>query len=430
MSAVLDAEVTDVIDTSEGTALVLATTNEKLEITEVLDAAPKDGEGKTITGITPLKYDLTDAMLAQFKAEYAGAVFKVDTPEGKAAAKEVVGKLKKMSKTLAEAYTAWNAPILAMTANARTQRDYGVAELAELIKPIQKQLDDQRAADEAEATRKAVAESRRIDEHTAALTAIQKLADNYVQASVADITTVLADLKSFDYLTRRDWQEYMIPAQDAQRVAIETLEMHLTNAKAREQLAEIQAEQARKDAERQAEDDKREADRQRTEALRERITNIQLAVATAVGTPSANIQKTLDRLERVDATEFGDMQQQAQDAINASRTALNTLLTAAQAQEATAAQAAAQTAELDRLRQAEEARQAEENRKREEAEQAERDAAAQRERDEQAARDAAEARLRENAQTLLSLLIEARPHVANEELAARIDAAVTTVQGE
>jgi hypothetical protein len=443
MSAVLDNSIDDVIDTSESRTLALVSPAEKLTITEVLDALPKDAEGKAITGIVPLKYDLTDTLLAQFKAQYVGVAYAVDTPEGKAAAKEAVSKLSKLKTGMDTAYKSWNAPIMAMTKNAREQKDYAQTELAAIIDPIQAQLDEQKAKEDRIKNEAAVAESRRIDGHTAALTALQKLPEQYVQASVADIEAALADLTSFEYLTRRDWQEYAITAQDAQRQSIETLRMHLTNATAREKLAAMEAEQAEQNAARQAEEQQREAERVRVEALRERITNIQMAPMTAIGSSSAGIQKILDRMDRVDATEFGDMQQQAQDAINISRTALNTLLAGAKATEAATAQAEAQSAEMQRLKDAEAAREREEQATRDAAAAAEREAEAQRERDAQAERERvaaaeaeAKARAEAVAETLRDLLIEALPHVSvspdpvRPGLIAEIETAIAAAQGE
>ncbi|MFM0608702.1 hypothetical protein PQR05_29650 [Paraburkholderia sediminicola] len=443
MSAVLDDTILDVTDTSEGRTLALVTTAEKLTITEVLDALPKDAEGNAITGIVPLKYDLTDTLLAQFKQQYVGVAYAVDTPEGKAAAKEAVSRLSKLKKGMDDAYKAWNSPIMAMTKNAREQKDYAQTELAAIIDPIQAQLDKQKAEEDRIKNEAAVAESRRIEGHTAALTALQKLPERYVQASVTDIEAALADLTSFEYLTRRDWQEYAVTAQDAQRQSVETLRMHLTNASAREKLAALEAEQAQTESARQAEEQQRDAERARVDALRERITNIQMAPMTAIGSSAAGIQKTLDRLELVKVEEFGDMQQQAQDAINISRTALSTLLAGAKATEAATAQAEAQATEMQRLQDVEAERKREEQAREDAAAATARAAEEQREREAQAERAhsaaaAADAKARAEAvaETVLALLIEARPHVIGSSdevrpgLIEEIDAAIAAVQGE
>jgi len=462
-TAVDPLDVTDVA-VKETTALTVVTPGDKLEITEVLDALPKDAEGKAITTIVPLKYDLTDAMLAGIKAEYAGAVFAVDTPDGKKAAKEVVGKLSKLSTGMDAAYKEWNAPIMAMTKAAREQKDYAQGVIGEIMKPIKQQLDDQKAKDEAEEVARAAAESRRVDAHTAALIALQKLPDSYVSASSTDIDAVIREVSSFDYLTKRDWEEFALPAQDAQRTAIEKLNAHLQNAKDRDELARLRAEQAKKDEEAAAEQAKRDADeraateaRERAEALKERIRNIETAPMGAFGTTVAHMQRLITRLDATDVSEFGDMQADAEKAIATARAMIVSMQTQQKAVEDAAVLAQQNAAELQRLqdekatqereaaeRIAAEAR-AEQARKDAEAE-AEREAEAQRERDAQAAREreaaaAAEAKARAEAvaETLLTLLIEARPHVIGSTdpvrpgLIAEIDAAIiaaTPAQGE
>jgi hypothetical protein len=464
MSIVLDDAPAEAVDANEGRALALVTPTENLAITEVLDALPKDIEGNAITNIAPLKYDLTDALLAGLKSEYAGAIFAVDTPEGKKAAKEIAGKLSKLSKGMDDAYKDWNAPIMAMTKNAREQKDYAQGVIGEILKPIKQQLDDQKAKEEAEEVARAAAESRRVDAHTAALIALQSLPDQYVMASSADIDAAIREVSSFEYLTRRNWEEFAPPAQDAQRVGIEKLKTHLQNAKDREELARLRAEQTKKDAEAAAQREAREAAdreaaeaRERTEALKERIRNIETAPMGAFGTSVTHMAKLIGRLDATDLSAFGDMQPEAEKAIATARAMIVSMQTQQKAVEDAAVvaqqnaanlqrlqdeKAGQERAEADRVAAAERA----EQQRKDEAAVAEREAAAQRERDEQAASErtaqaAAEAKTRAEsvAQTLLALLLEARQYVIGSSdsvrpgLIAEIDAAIsaaTPAQGE
>ncbi|MDF0506583.1 hypothetical protein POK33_38175 [Burkholderia cenocepacia] len=412
------ADVTDVDFTPNALTVPTQTATGKLEITEVLDALPRDDQGNAITSITPIKFDLTDAALTALRERLSGATFDVATPEGMKAAKATVGDLTKLKKGMEDAYTQWNKPILAMTKQAREQRDYATSEIEALREPIKKQIDDRQAEIDRQKNEAAVAESRRIDGHTAALSALQTLPDQFVTASSADIESAIADLSSFEYLTRRDWEEFTNAAQDAQRASIEALKLHLTNAKAREELAVVRAQQEAEEAARRAQAEAEEAERNRVAGLKERIHTIQLSPTTCVGLPAAQIQRTLDRLEKTDAAEFAELREEAQQAIDGARSNLQTML-----------QAAKDADELAEFRAMKEQNERAEREKAEAAERAAREAAAQAERERQEAARQARERAEAVAETMRDLLIEARAHVPAGDLADRIDLAIATAQG-
>jgi hypothetical protein len=434
-------EVLTAADPLDTTALV-PVANAALEITEVLDALPKDEKGKTITSIAPIKFEVTDTLLATLKHDLTGATFDVKSTDGMKAAKATVSKLTALKTGIEKAFTEWNKPVRALQKKAGEQRDYAIEQIVALREPIAAQVDAEQAIIDAKKAEAAVAESRRIEAHVGALTLLQNLPGEYVAASVADIEAVIRDLSSFDYLTRRDWEEYMPAAQDAQRAGIDALGVHLTNAKAREELAAIRAQQQKEADARAAAEAAAEAERQRVANLRERIQNIQLSPTTAIGTNAAQIQKTLDRLNKVDANDFAELTDEATAAITSARTNLLTMLEAAKDAEELAEFRAAKARKT-----AEEAAQAEDlaRREREAAEEAarlEREAkelAARQAADEaaarEAAREAAAALMREKASTMRDLLVRACDFivpttVGGAELLADIEALLNETAGE
>lgn len=432
------SEVIEAVDAAEAAdtpdlvsrALAISVRPETLVITEVLDKIATDDSGKAITKITPLAFPINDLQLAALREELKGAQFAVDTADGKAAAKKVISKLTAIKSSMEDAYKTWNAPILAMTAHARQQRDHAIETIDAIRAPIKQAVDEQTARETAERTRKAREESDRISAHTAALKVLGDLPGLYVQSPSADIESAIHEISGFDYLSRRDWQEYLPAATDLIRANIDALKIHLANAKAREQLAALQAEQRAADEARAREQAEQDAERERVAALRERIHNIELAPTTVADATSEAISRKLSRLEQTDTTTFDELAAEATAAIENTRNVLQTMLDAALKNEAAARQAADDAAELAELRAEKQRREeaaatARENAEREAREEAER---VQREKDEAAriARERAEA----VAETLLALLLEARPYVPAGDLAERIDNATSFAQGE
>lgn len=426
-----------------------------LPITEILDAIPKTSSGTAIATIGPIRFTLTGAVLKEKHDAYWGATFEVEKPEGKKAARTVVAELMALKKSLTEEYKEQNAPIMAMTKTAREAMEAGEIALDAIIKPIKTQIDEHTAKETEEKNRKAVAESRRIEGHVAAMKGLTDIPAAFVSATVEAIEAKLREIGSFEYLTRRDWEEYMLPAQDAVRANVEALNVHLTNAKAREELAKLQAQAAAETAARLEAENAATAERQRIADLKERIHNIEVAPTTVIGMKAAAIQRTLDRLDRVDLSTFGDLIVQATNAIEAARAQLQALVNAAIATEAAATQAEADAAELQAFRDSAAKKKREETEAAEQAvldEAARKEASLQAERDAQAERDrkaeaertraakaAAEAKARaeKHAQSLLSLLVRSRRYIEvtqhtseDRKLLAEVDAALATVQGD
>lgn len=444
------SDVSEVIDTAEAAegaadlvsrALTTIVVPDTLNVKQLLDIPATTEGGELIGNIAPLQYPVRDVHIAALHDFLDGVKFAVETPEGMKDAKLVASKLTKLKGVMKDTYSDWNAPILAMTGDARAKRDYVIGEVDKLLAPIKEQIDTQTTKEAEERNRKAREESDRVTAHQAALKVLNDLPGNYLSQPSETIAKVIAEISSFDYLSRRDWQEYLPAATDAIRASIDTLNQHLTNAKAREELARIQAEQAAADQERVEREQAAERERERKEALRERIHNIELAPTTVVGATSDAIQKKLARLEQTDPSTFEEMAPEATAAIENVRNVLQTMLDGALKAEAAQRKADADAAELATFRAAaarqqqeqqeateraaNEARQAAEAEQREKQEQAER---AQREKEEAAriARERAEA----VAETLRDLLVEARPHVPTGDLAERIDLAIAAAQGE
>jgi hypothetical protein len=440
------ASAVDIDAILDGSIMLSSAQRETLKIDEILDATPKGDKGTAITAIAPFAPGLTGEMLALLKATYSGAVFDVKDPAGMKEAKATVSRLTKLKTSMEAAYTEWNAPIQDMLKLARTQRDFAIDSVVALRDPIKAQIDVEQAEIDRIKHEKAAAESRRIEAHVGALTQLQKLPEQYVSAASADIEAQIRDLDSFEYLTRRDWEEYMPAAQDAVRASLDTLKTHLTNAQAREELAKLQSKAAEEQAARDRAAAAEAAERERVEKLRERINNIRLAPTTAIGLPAAQIQRTLDRLNAVNLDEFAEFTTEATEAATGARSNLETMLEAAKdaeelkefreakARKEQADREAAERAEREKQEAADAAaRAAKAEAERKEREAREEAVRIQREREE-AARAARE-RAEQHAETLLALLIESRTYVADHpaayegNLVARIDAAIDAAKG-
>jgi len=408
--------------------------------TEVLDAVET-------SSVAVLKYDAIEAGLADLRNASKEA-FDVTTKEGNKAAREFVQRCVSTRTAAQEAYTNWNRPVMAIQKQAREKRDYIIGEVEKVETPVYDQIKADERRKEEERIAKAKAEAARVSAHQACLNAIAMLPRDYLSAPSADVAAAIHDLASPEYLGVRDWEEYADQAQEAVDTALTTLRAHLENAKAREELAAMKAQQEAEAAARRAEEEAAAAERRRVDAIKDRIRAIEMAPNTCIGLGVKQIQQRIDALAREAADDFAEFQADAGAAIEAALGNLNTMLDAARdaedlvqlradkarrEQEAAAeaarkereereAKEAAERAEreAEERRQAE-ARAAEEKRQRDEAEARRR---------EQAAAEAAAARVRAQAGTLLALLTEARAHVPAGDLADRIDAAIATARGE
>ncbi|MFJ1260104.1 hypothetical protein [Cupriavidus sp. CuC1] len=427
--------------------------------TEVLDAVAPEAPGaqaKPAAGL--VVYDAIEAGLAELRAA-AATPFDVKTTAGNKAAREFVQRCVSTRTSTEEAYTNWNRPVLAMQKRIRDKKEEILASVKAIEQPVKELVDAEQKRKDEERIEKARAESARIGAHQACLNAIAMLPRDYLSAPVVDVTAAISDLESFAYLGQREWEEYADQAKEAVATALATLRVHLENAKAREELAAMKAQQEAEAAARRAEEAKAEAERKRVARIKDRIHAIELAASTCIGLGARQIQQRIDSLAQEAADDFGEFQAEAGAAIQSALGNLNTMLDAAREKEEQERQRAADQAELQQLRDAEAKRQqdakdaeqrridderaAEETRQADERaaeakreavaraaeEQREREAAAARQR-EQEAIEAAAQRVREQAGTLLALLIEALPHVGDIDLAARINAAITATTGE
>ncbi|MGO4151381.1 hypothetical protein [Cupriavidus sp. YAF13] len=419
---------------------------------EVLD--PVQAEPATALAL----YDPIEAGLAELR-EAGAEAFDVKTTAGNKAAREFVQRCVGTRTATEEAYTNWNRPLLAWQKRNRDKRDEIVAAVKAIEQPVKELVDAEQKRKDEERIEKARVESARISAHQACLNAIAMLPRDYLSASVADVTAAISDLESPEYLGQREWEEYADQAKEAVATALATLRVHLENAKAREELAAMKAQQEAEAAARRAEEAKAEAERKRVARIKDRVHAIEMAASTCIGLGVKQIQQRIDGLAAEAADDFAEFQAEAGAAIQSALGNLNTMLDAAREKEEQVRQRAADQAELQALRDAEakrkreaaeaeqrridDERAAEEKRQADERaaeakrqavaraaeEQREREAAAARQREQQAAEAAAQ-RVREQAGTLLALLIEARQHVGDTDLAARIDAAIAATTGE
>jgi hypothetical protein len=428
-----------------GTYTLTADERATLKIDEILDAVPRDAEGNAITGIAPFVPNMTAEALAMLVERFTGAKFDVKNPEGMKAAKKTIKSLTTL-KTAAEGdYKKWNDPIQTMLGRAREQRDHIISTVVSLRDPIAEQVEAEQREIDRKKTEAARIESERITAHEAALAEFRRLPEVFAMADAESIADEIAAISKHDYLTSlRDWQEYMPQAAEAQTAVLASLEQHLVNARAREQLAQLQAEQARKDAEREAAAAAERAERERVDGLKERITNIQTLPTVCIGMGVKEIEGTLARLAKTTADMFAEFAADAQAAIDATRGNLETMLEQAkdaeELKEFRAAKARKQQEEQEAAaraeREAAEAKAAAERAEQERIEAAER---AERERIEAAQRAEQERneRTRARAQSLLNLVRRARPYVVNlnattesQCLLDDIDAALNAIDGE
>ncbi|QRQ86287.1 hypothetical protein [Cupriavidus oxalaticus] len=391
-------------------------------------------------------YDAIEAGLTELRTAGAEA-FDVKNTEGNKEAREFVQRCVSTRTATEEAYTQWNRPILAAQKRVREKRDEILAAVKEIEQPVKEQIDAEQKRKDEERITKARAESARISVHQACLNAIAALPKDYLTASSADVSAAIRDLESPEYLGQRDWEEYADQAKEAVATALTTLRAHLDNAKAREELAAMKAQQEAEAAARRAEEAKVEAERKRVAGIKDRIHAIEIAPTTCIGLGTKAIQQRIDALAREAADDFAEFQAEAGAAIEAALGNLNTMLAAARDAEELAQLRA------DAARRKQEEQEAAERKVREEqdakaaAERAEREAEAKRQAEARAAeqkrqRDEAEARRREKeaaeaaaqrvraqAETLLALLVESRAHVPAGDLADRIDAAINAATG-
>lgn len=443
-------------------------TVEHLSVDEVLDAISTAVEPTTTGALAPINYDVNETLLAQLRAAYAGKVFDTSDDAVFKTAKEACSRMSKLRTATKESFTAWNAPVRKQQADNGVLRDHYIAEIQKIEDQVRTQVDAETEKRNAAANKKAADESLRIDQHVAALAGINAIAGSMVSASVAAIQDAMRDLTHFDYLTRRDWQEYVPAATDAIRTTIEALKLHLSNAEAREQLATIKAQQAAEALAREAEEANRQTLREQDEAATARIHKITNQPTACIEATAAKIQTVIDNVEKVDLATFPDARRaDAKAAIDGVLVTLVTMHSSALAKEAAAAQAAKDQAELQAFRdQAARAAAEKETAAREaaaatarelaaaaqraadEAARSERDAAAERQRvadAEQAERDRVAAAAQratelaqEHAEKLLAMLIEARAYIADPSsyendqnaIIERLDATIAAAQGE
>ncbi|MBF6987215.1 hypothetical protein [Cupriavidus sp. IK-TO18] len=375
------------------------------------------------------------------------------TPAGNKTAREFVQRCVATRTATDEAYTNWNRPILETQKRVRDKRDEILTSVKAIEQPVKDQIDAEQKRKDEERIAKARAESARISAHQACLNAIATLPRNYLSAPSADVEAAIRDLESPEYLRQRDWEEYADQANEAVVAALVTLLGHLENARAREELAVMKAQQEAEAAARRAKEAKAEAERKRVARIKERIHAIELSPSTCVGLGVKQIKQRIDSLAAEAADDFAEFQSEAGAAIEAALGNLNTMLEAARDAEELAQlradKARREQAEKDaaarKVREEREAKEAAERAEREaeERRQAEARAAekkrlrdeAEARRREQEAAEAAARRVREQAEALLALLIEARPHVVASTdpvrggLIEEIDAAIAAGTG-
>jgi hypothetical protein len=474
MSAVIETSVNveDAVILAEHTSDTATNTTAAASVQPAADAQPMlDVFEIENTPLHIVKFEKPnfDTALSWLRTQVTQAPIDTTTKDGLARAKQLRTMCVKARGAADEAYDAWNRPYLAQRTENIATRDTFKDNVALIEKPIKAALDAQHEIDTAAKREKDRLEAERQAAHQNALYLLQSLPDGYVQSPSADIFAKLEELLAPDYIKQRNWEEFEPAAIDALVRSIEKLNAHMDNARQREQLAELQAQQRAQEEARRAEEEARAREDQRLADLRAGIDAIKGVTTMCVGMDSAFIQGQIDMLNADVQQGFAELQAEADQARATVLVALGELLNAAVQKEANDKEMAelraqvnaqkAKDAEAQRLkdeeaarveaehveaeRQAEARRQAEEDarvaaeRAAEEARQAEaraQEAARQEaERIRAAAEEARIARLQADAQRLLDMLREivayARQTGADWSSLGEADALIARIEG-
>jgi hypothetical protein len=373
-----------------------------------------------------------DTALSWLRTQVTQAPIDTTTKDGLARAKQLHTMCVKARGAADEAYNAWNRPYLAQRTENIDTRDTFKDNVTLIEKPIKAALDAQHEIDTAAKREKDRLEAERQAAHQNALYLLQSLPDGYVQSPSADIFAKLEELLAPDYIKQRNWEEFEPAAIDALVRSIEKLNAHMDNARQREQLAELQAQQRAQEEARRAEDEARAREDQRLADLRAGIDAIKGVTTMCVGMDSAFIQGQIDQLNADVQQGFAELQADADQARATVLSALAEMLKAAQQKEADDRE----LAELRTMRAEKEAREAAERQKAEEEAkrveaarlESERQAAEAR-RAEEEARQAAE-RAAEEARQVESRAQEAARQEAERIRAAAEEARIARLQAD
>lgn len=338
---------------------------------EVVDTAEiKDGK-------VVVKFSKTEAALATLRAKYSGPVPDVTTKPGMELARAGRAAMTAVLNALEERRTELKKPALVFGRTLDAEAKRIEAEIETLRQPYAEAIDaEKKKADDAKAAKER-AEQQRIREHEVALRGITEMPGRYVSAPSKEIQFAIEQLEDPEFCAGRVWEEYAEEARDSVRQTLMTLRAHLENAKAREELASIRAQQ-------QVEERNRAAEQTRVAKIKDRIRALEMAPQTCIGLASPMIGRRIDALQE-DADEgfesFAEFSNDARAAMDTAIGQLRRMKTEATESEAAATARAAEQAELQRLRDADSARQREaidqanrEARERAEAEQRQRDA--------------------------------------------------------
>jgi hypothetical protein len=235
------------------------------------------------------------------------------------------------------AYETWNRPYLEARTENIKNRDTLMGIASVLGAHINDQIQAEARRKKAEKEARDKAQQERVDAHHEALAAMIALAKMTTAAS-AEITEQLARVQAPGFLETRDWEEFTDRAKEEHARVIEDLNNHLTNAQAREQLADLQ---------RKAEDAERE--RQRVAALERRITDLELFPRASTGMGYAFIASQIAILEETDTAEFAELSERAEEAKSGALRDMTDMLEAAMLAEESARQIANQQAEQQRM---------------------------------------------------------------------------------
>jgi hypothetical protein len=239
-----------------------------------------------------------------------------------------------------EAYEAWNRPLLLQRTENIAIRDKFKADVKALEAPIDAVIKAEEAKRTEAKRLKDQAEADRIASHRAALAALQALPGKYVRATVEEILAAIDEQKACGLPTVAVWEEFEPQAAELYAQTLDTLAAHLDNAKQREELAALLVSQQAQEAARLAEEQERIRATQLAAELRDRIDAIKESVSLCVGMTAAFIQGQIDGLATI-PDDFGDLQEEAEQARVAAVQTLTELHAAAVKREADDAELAA-----------------------------------------------------------------------------------------
>lgn len=179
--------------------------------------------------------DLVAAGIAELTSRYKGMVYDVTTPEGMAEAQKARKAINSPIIKVEKIRKDGKAPILELGRKLDGEAKRITGELELLKRPIESQIDQQKAIEEANAQK----ERDRVAQITQCITDLHMTAGTMGGKSSADIQAKIAALQEFDLTEWAD--EFIVEAEKARAGAIAALQQLHAGALAQEQTAAAEA---------------------------------------------------------------------------------------------------------------------------------------------------------------------------------------------